>query len=158
GRDALRYSLARIPADSPLTLDPEVLRSASNDNPVHYVQYAHARACGVERNAVAAGIDAAAFDASTLSHPSEAALLAGLADFPRVVAQAAELREPHRVARYLESLAGLFHKWYDSCRVTPVADEAPGAVHGSRLVLDRATAQVLSNGLELLGVSAPERM
>ncbi|SMY12759.1 arginyl-tRNA synthetase [Brevibacterium jeotgali] len=158
GRDALRYSLARIPADSPLTLDPEVLRSASNDNPVFYVQYAHARACGVERNALTAGIDASVFDASTLSHPTEAALLAGLADFPRVVAQAAQLREPHRIARYLESLAGLFHKWYDSCRVTPLADDEPGAVHGSRLVLDRATAQVLSNGLELLGVSAPERM
>ena len=158
GRDALRYSLARIPADSPLTLDPEVLRSASNDNPVYYVQYAHARSRGVERNALAAGVDAELFDAATLDHPTEAALLAGLADYPRVVAQAAQLREPHRIARYLESLAGLFHKWYDSCRVTPLGDEEPGAVHGSRLVLDRATAQVLANGLELLGVSAPDRM
>jgi arginyl-tRNA synthetase len=158
GRDALRYSLARIPADSPLTLDPEVLRSASNDNPVYYVQYAHARSRGVERNALAAGVDADLFDAATLDHPAEAALLAGLADYPRVVAQAAQLREPHRIARYLESLAGLFHKWYDSCRVTPLGDEEPGAVHGSRLVLDRATAQVLANGLELLGVSAPDRM
>ena len=158
GRDALRYSLARIPADSPLTLDPEVLRSASNDNPVYYVQYAHARSRGVERNALAAGVDADLFDASTLDQPTEAALLAGLADYPRVVAQAAQLREPHRIARYLESLAGLFHKWYDSCRVTPLGDEEPGAVHGSRLVLDRATAQVLANGLELLGVSAPDRM
>ena len=158
GRDALRYSLARIPADSPLTLDPEVLRSASNDNPVYYVQYAHARSRGVERNALAAGVDAELFDAATLDHPAEAALLAGLADYPRVVAQAAQLREPHRIARYLESLAGLFHKWYDSCRVTPLGDEAPSAVHGSRLVLDRATAQVLANGLELLGVSAPDRM
>ncbi|WP_029088859.1 arginine--tRNA ligase [Brevibacterium album] len=158
GRDALRYSLARIPADSPLTLDPEVLRSASNDNPVHYVQYAHARARGVERKAVEAGIDPALFDAATLTHETESALLAALADFPRVVAQAAELREPHRIARYLESLAGLFHKWYDACRVTPTADEELGAVHASRLVLDRATAQVLANGLGLLGVSAPERM
>lgn len=158
GRDALRYSLARIPADSPLTLDPEVLRSASNDNPVYYVQYAHARSRGVERNALAAGVDAKLFDAATLDHPAEAALLAGLADYPRVVAQAAQLREPHRIARYLESLAGLFHKWYDSCRVTPLGDEEPSAVHGSRLVLDRATAQVLANGLELLGVSAPDRM
>lgn len=158
GRDALRYSLARIPADSPLTLDPEVLRSASNDNPVYYVQYAHARSRGVERNALAAGVEADLFDASTLDQPTEAALLAGLADYPRVVAQAAQLREPHRIARYLESLAGLFHKWYDSCRVTPLGDEEPGAVHGSRLVLDRATAQVLANGLELLGVSAPDRM
>ena len=158
GRDALRYSLARIPADSPLTLDPEVLRSASNDNPVYYVQYAHARSRGVERNALAAGVDAEQFDAATLDHPAEAALLAGLADYPRVVAQAAQLREPHRIARYLESLAGLFHKWYDACRVTPLGDEEPTAVHGSRLVLDRATAQVLANGLDLLGVSAPDRM
>jgi len=158
GRDALRYSLARIPADSPLTLDPEVLRSASNDNPVYYVQYAHARSRGVERNALAAGVDAEQFDAAKLDHPAEAALLAGLADYPRVVAQAAQLREPHRIARYLESLAGLFHKWYDACRVTPLGDEEPTAVHGSRLVLDRATAQVLANGLDLLGVSAPDRM
>ncbi len=158
GRDALRYSLARIPADSPLTLDPEVLRSASNDNPVHYVQYAHARSRGVDRKAVEAGIDPAGFDATTLTDETESALLAALADFPRVVAQAAELREPHRIARYLESLAGLFHKWYDACRVTPRADEEIGAVHSSRLVLNRATAQVLANGLHLLGVSAPERM
>lgn len=158
GRDAVRYSLARQPADSPLTLDPEVLRSASNDNPVYYVQYAHARSQSVARNAEAAGITTEAFDASTLTHATEAALLAALADFPRVVAQAAELREPHRVARYLESLAGTFHKWYDSCRVTPRAGEDIEPVHSSRLVLDLATATVLRNGLRLLGVSAPERM
>ena len=158
GKDALRYSLARIPADSPLTLDPEVLRSASNDNPVYYVQYAHARAKSVERKAVAAGIDAADFAAETLNDPSEAVLLATLADFPRVVAQAAELREPHRIARYLEALAGNFHKWYDACRVTPREDEQITATHASRLVLDRATAQVLANGLDLLGVSAPDHM
>ncbi len=158
GADAVRYSLARTPADSPLTLDPEVLRSASNDNPVYYVQYAHARARSIERNAVAAGITAEAFDPGTLTDGTETVLLAALADYPRVVAQAAELREPHRIARYLESLAGLFHKWYDACRVTPRADEEITPVHASRLVLDRATATVLSNGLELLGVSAPERM
>ncbi|MFB9777679.1 arginine--tRNA ligase [Brevibacterium otitidis] len=158
GRDAVRYSLARQPADSPLTLDPEVLRSASNDNPVYYVQYAHARSQSVARNAEAAGITTEAFDAATLTHPTEATLLAALADFPRVVAQAAELREPHRVARYLESLAGSFHKWYDACRVTPRADEDIEAVHASRLMLDLATATVLRNGLRLLGVSAPERM
>ncbi|WP_349828999.1 arginine--tRNA ligase [Brevibacterium litoralis] len=158
GADALRYTLARIPADSPLTIDPEVLRSASNDNPVYYVQYAHARACSVRRNAEAAGITTAGFDPATLSDPTEAALLAALADYPRVVAQAATFREPHRVARFLESLAGLFHKWYDACRVTPRGDEEPGAVHSSRLVLDLATAQVLANGLGLLGVGAPESM
>ncbi|GAA2002514.1 arginine--tRNA ligase [Brevibacterium samyangense] len=158
GADALRYSLARTPADSPLTIDPEVLRSASNDNPVYYVQYAHARSCSVQRNAAAAGITADAFDPALLDHETESTLLAALADYPRVVAQAAELREPHRIARYLEKLAGLFHKWYDSCRVTPRADEEITPVHSSRLVLDLATAQVLRNGLGLLGVSAPERM
>ncbi|AOP52675.1 arginine--tRNA ligase [Brevibacterium aurantiacum] len=158
GRDALRYSLARIPADSPLTLDPEVLRSASNENPVYYVQYAHARACGVDRRAAEAGITTDAFKASALNDPTESALLAALADFPRVVAQAAEIREPHRLARYLESLASLFHKWYSACRVTPTGDEVPGTVHSARLMLDRATAQVLANGLNLLGVGAPENM
>ncbi len=158
GTDALRYSLERIPADSPLTLDPEVLRSNSNDNPVYYVQYAHARARGVERNALAAGVDAAHFDPAALSDETEIVLLTALADFPRIVAQAAQLREPHRIARYLEALASAFHKWYDACRVTPRGDDPVTAVHSSRLVLDRATAQVLANGLELLGVSAPERM
>ncbi|MYM19419.1 arginine--tRNA ligase [Brevibacterium sp. 5221] len=158
GADALRYSLARIPADSPLTLDPEVLRSASADNPVYYVQYAHARARGVERNARAAGVGAEDFDPALLSDPTEAVLLSALADYPRVVAQAARLREPHRVARYLESLAAAFHKWYDACRVSPRGDEEVTATHSARLVLDRATAQVLANGLELMGVSAPERM
>ncbi|WP_295691155.1 arginine--tRNA ligase [uncultured Brevibacterium sp.] len=158
GADAVRYSLARTPADSPLTLDPEVLRSASNDNPVYYVQYAHARACSIERNAVTAGITTEAFDPAALTDPTETVLLAALADFPRVVAQAAQLREPHRIARYLESVAGLFHKWYDACRVTPRTDDEITPVHSSRLMLDRATATVLANGLGLLGVGAPERM
>jgi len=158
GSDAVRYSLARTPADSPLALDPEVLKSASNDNPVYYVQYAHARAKSVERKATSAGVSTDSFDPATLQDPTEAALLSALADYPRVVAQAAQLREPHRVARYLESLAGLFHKWYDACRVTPLGDDPVEPVHASRLMLDRATATVLSNGLDLMGVSAPERM
>lgn len=158
GSDAVRYSLARTPADSPLTLDPEVLKSASNDNPVYYVQYAHARAKSVERKALEAGVTTDAFDPSTLNDPTEAALLTALADYPRIVTQAAQLREPHRVARYLESLAGLFHKWYDACRVTPLGDDPIEPVHSSRLMLDRATSTVLANGLELMGVSAPERM
>jgi arginyl-tRNA synthetase len=91
--------------------------------------------------------------------PTEAALLAILGDYPRVVAQAAQLREPHRVARYLEELAGRFHKWYDTCRVRPLsADEAVTDLHRTRLWLNDATRQVLANGLDLLGVSAPERM
>ena len=105
-----------------------------------------------------AGITTEAFDPAALTDPTETVLLAALADFPRVVAQAAQLREPHRIARYLESVAGLFHKWYDACRVTPRTDEEITSVHSSRLMLDRATATVLANGLGLLGVGAPERM
>lgn len=158
GTDALRYSLSRSPADSPLTLEPDVLLAKTNDNPVFYVQYAHARTHQVGRNADAVGIDASGFHAGDLVEPSEAELLTALADYPRVVAQAAELREPHRVARYLEDLAGSYHRWYDACRVTPKGDDPIESVHHSRRVLNDATGQVLANGLELLGVSAPERM
>ncbi|MFP7760814.1 arginine--tRNA ligase [Marisediminicola sp. LYQ134] len=158
GTDALRYSLGRYPADSPLTLDPELLRKKTNDNPVFYVQYAHARTFSVARNAAASGVDRSAFEASLLVHPTESALLGLLAEFPRIVAQSAELREPHRVARYLEELAGSYHRWYDACRVTPLGDEAVGDVHRTRLWLSDATGVVLRNGLALLGVSAPERM
>ena len=160
GTDALRYSLARYPADSPLSLDGEELRKQTNDNPVFYVQYAHARTSNVARLAGEDGVRREeGFDPSLLADPSEAALLAILGDFPRVVAQAAHLREPHRVARYLEDLAGHFHKWYDTCRVRPMtAEEQVTDLHRSRLWLNDATRQVLANGLGLLGVSAPERM
>lgn len=158
GTDALRYSLARYPADSPLTLDSEILTKRSNDNPVFYVQYAHARTHQVARNAAAAGVTRDTFEPGTLTHETESALIASLGDFPRVVAQAAELREPHRVARYLEEVASVYHRWYDACRVTPQGDDPIDAVHGTRLWLNDATGQVLRNGLFLLGVSAPERM
>jgi len=158
GTDALRYSLGRYPADSPLTLDPELLQKRTNDNPVFYVQYAHARTHQVARNAVAAGVGAEAFDAALLTHETESILLGVLAEFPRIVAQSASLREPHRVARYVEELAAAFHRWYDSCRVAPQGDEPVAPVHGARLVLSNAAGQVLRNGLSLLGVSAPERM
>jgi len=158
GTDALRYSLARSPADSPLTLDPEILQRRTNDNPVFYVQYAHARTGAVARNAAEAGVTREAFDASLLDHETESALLGALADFPRVVRQAAELREPHRVARYLEDLAGAYHRWYAACRIIPQGDEPVGDLHRTRLWLNDATGQVLRNGLTLLGVSAPERM
>jgi len=160
GTDAIRYSLARFPADSPLSLDGEELRRQTNDNPVFYVQYAHARTSNVARLAAEDGVRREdGFDPSLLAHPTEAALLAILGDFPRVVAQAAHLREPHRVARYLEDLAGHFHKWYDTCRVRPMsADEEITDVHRSRLWLNDATRRVLANGLDLLGVSAPDRM
>jgi arginyl-tRNA synthetase len=160
GSDPVRYSLARFPADSPLDLDGEELRRRSNDNPVFYVQYAHARTCNVARLAAEDGVTRDdGFDPSLLGHETESALLAVLGDFPRVVAQAATLREPHRVARYLEDLAGRYHKWYDECRVRPVeATEEITDLHRTRLWLNDATRQVLANGLHLLGVGAPERM
>ncbi|MCM3695825.1 arginine--tRNA ligase [Microbacterium oleivorans] len=158
GTDALRYSLARYPADSPLTLDPEILQKRTNDNPVFYVQYAHARTHNVARNAADSGVSRDAFAPELLTHETESALLGALQEFPRLVAFAAELREPHRVARYLEELASLYHRWYDSCRVTPLGDEEVTDLHRTRLWLNDATGQVLRNGLDLLGVSAPERM
>ncbi len=160
GVDAARYSLARSSADSSIDIDLDLLARATNENPVFYVQYAHARTVNVGVNAAAHGVvrDAATFDPATLAHPTESALLGALTEFPRVVAQAAALREPHRVARYLEALAGSYHKWYGECRVTPLGDEDVAPVHSARLWLNDATRQVLANGLRLLGVSAPERM
>ena len=160
GRDAVRYSLARYPADSPITLDPELLTKRSNDNPVFYVQYAHARTCNVTKLAVEDGVRTQdGFDPSLLTDATESVLLATLGEFPGVVAGAAELREPHRVARYLESLAAAYHKWYDTCRVRPMdADEEVTDLHRTRLWVNEATRTVLARGLDLLGVSAPERM
>lgn len=158
GKDAVRYSLARFPADSPLTLDPELLKKHSNENPVFYVQYAHARSRGTARNAAEAGVDRSVFDASLLDHATENELLSYLGSYPSIVAKAAELREPHRVARHLEVIAGAYHRWYDACRVSPQGEEPVLDVNRTRLWLNDATSQVLANGLELLGVSAPERM
>jgi len=159
GVDAVRYSLARYPADSPLALDGEVLTRRTNDNPVFYVQYAHSRIAGISRNAVEAGVRREdGFDPSLLDHEAESVLLAALGEFPRTVAQAAQLREPHRVARYLEELAGLYHTWYVVCRVTPRGDDPVTDVHRTRAWLNEAVRVVLANGLDLLGVSAPERM
>ena len=123
-----------------------------------YVQYAHARTRSVARNAADSGVDRSVFDASMLTHETESSLLGILAEFPRVVTQAAELREPHRVARYAEELAGAYHRWYDNCRVTPLGDEPVTDLHRTRLWLNDATGTVLRNALGLLGVSAPERM
>lgn len=160
GVDAARYQLIRYPVDSPLTLDLDQLIKRSNDNPVYYVQYAHARISAVLRNAADLGIDwrALPLDPGLLGEPAESTLLGVLAEFPRVVAGAAELREPHRVARYLENLATAYHKFYDSCRVLPRGDEQPDETSIARLWLCGATRQVLANGLALCGVSAPERM
>lgn len=166
GVDAARYSLVRYPADSPLVLDLDLLVKQSNDNPVFYVQYAHARIASVLRNAAELGLvpaltadwDAMAVDLSLLTHEREAELIAALGDYPRVVSFAAQIREPHRVARYLEDLGGLYHRFYDSCRVLPRSDEGFQGINLARLWLCAAARQVLANGLDLLGVSAPERM
>jgi arginyl-tRNA synthetase len=160
GVDPLRYTLIRYPVDTPLTLDVAEMTSKSNDNPVYYVQYAHARMSSILRNAADLGVavDVEAFEAGELAAEQEGDLLRALAEFPRVVARAAELREPHRVARYLESTAAAFHQFYDHCRVLPQGDEEVAPVHRARLVLVAATRQVIANGLGLLGVAAPERM
>lgn len=160
GVDAARYTLTRYPADSPLTLDLETITRQTNDNPVFYVQYAHARISSVLRNAAELGIDwqRADFQPGALTHEREDDLLGKLAEFPRIVASAAELREPHRIARYLEELATVYHRFYDVCWVLPRGDEEVGDLHIARLWLCAASRQVLANGLDLLGVSAPERM
>lgn len=160
GVDAARYTLARYPADSPLTLDLEEMTRATSDNPVFYVQYAHARISSVLRNAAETGIDwrSGGFDPALLDHERENNLLGMIAEFPRVVASAAELREPHRVARYLEDLATAYHRFYDDCRVLPRSDEDLAPIHVARIWLCAAARQTLANGLDMLGVSAPERM
>ena len=160
GVDAARYTLIRYPVDTPMVMDLDILKRNTNENPVYYVQYAHARIAAVLRNAaelnIASGLDN--FDPAQLSHDRENELLGSLAEFPRIVAGAAELREPHRIARYLEELAGVYHGFYADCRVLPMGDEPATALHSARLNLCAATLQVLKNGLLLLGVSAPERM
>ena len=163
GVDAARYALARSSMDSMIDIDLDLLASTSNDNPVYYVQYAHARTRNVARNAaehgvLRAGPQAQDFDPSRLDDPADSALLGALAQFPAVVAQAAGLREQHRVARYLESLAAAYHTWYGATRVTPRGDDVVDAGHVARLWLNDAVTQVLANGLDLLGVNAPERM
>jgi arginyl-tRNA synthetase len=158
GVDAGRYALVRSSIDSQVDIDLDLWGRKTNDNPVFYVQYAHARTHSVARNAASSGVDRSAFDASMLSHETESILLGVLAEYPRVLRQAAELREPHRIARYSEELAGAYHRWYDSCRVTPLGDEAVTDMHRTRLWLNDAVGQVLRNSLGLLGVGAPERM
>jgi arginyl-tRNA synthetase len=158
GTDAARYALARSSINSQLDIDLEQLAKKTNDNPVFYVQYAHARTKQVAVNAASLGVDTTEFDPSLLSHPAESELLAKLSEFPRVVASAAEFREPHRVARYIEEVAGSYHRWYSECRVTPLSGGAVEAVHRTRLSLNNAAGIVLRNGLRLLGVSTPEKM
>ena len=160
GVDAARYTLIRYPVDTPMVMDIDVLKRNTNENPVYYVQYAHARIAAVLRNAAELTIPSGLenFDPAQLNHDRENELLGSLAEFPRIVAGAAELREPHRVARYLEELAGVYHGFYADCRVLPLGDEPVTSLHSARINLCAATLQVLKNGLELLGVGAPERM
>ncbi|MEZ0051826.1 arginyl-tRNA synthetase [Mycobacterium sp. MAA66] len=158
GVDAARYVLIRSSVNSPIDIDLGLWASASNENPVYYVQYAHARLSALARNAADLGLQASTEHLELLSHDREATLMRTLGEFPRVLKTAAALREPHRVCRYLEDLAGDYHRFYDSCRVLPMGDEEAGDLHGARLALCAATRQVIANGLQILGVSAPERM
>ena len=160
GVDAARYTLIRYPVETPMIMDVDLLRSHTNENPVYYVQYAHARICAVLRNVadlkISYGVDQV--HPELLEHERERELLGALAEFPRIVAGAAEMREPHRIARYAEELAGIYHRFYADCRVLPLGDEKPSELHSARATLCAATAQVIANALELLGVSAPEKM
>jgi arginyl-tRNA synthetase len=158
GVDAARYALVRSSINTSVDIELELWSSRTSENPVFYVQYAHARTSQIRKNAAQLGVERGDFEASLLIHPSEGELLASLVQFPEVVASAAELREPHRIARYLEELAGHFHRWYDSCRVLPATTESALEVHSARLWLNDAAAIVLRNGLRLLGISTPERM
>ena len=160
GVDAARYTLIRYPVDTPMVMDVDVLRSRTNENPVYYVQYAHARICAVLRNAgdigIAFGLDQ--IHPQLLDSALERELVGALAEFPRVVAGAAQLREPHRIARYVEELAGIYHRFYAECRVLPLGDEPATELHSARATLCSATARVIANSLALLGVTAPEKM
>ncbi len=160
GKDAARYTLIRFPTDTPMVMDVDLLRKNTNENPVYYVQYAHARIFAVLRNAKDYGInyEIKSFNPELLVHERERELIGLLAEFPRVISAAAQAREPHRVARYIEDLASQYHRFYNDCRVLPLGDEKPTELNSARATLCLATAQVISNGLDLLGVSAPEKM
>lgn len=158
GVDAARYALIRSSVDTSIDIDLELWASASSENPVYYVQYAHARLSALARNAADLGLQYSTEHLELLTHEKEGALIRGLGEFGRILQNAAVLREPHRVARYLEDIAGDYHRFYDSCRVLPQGDETPGDLHAARLALCLATRQVIANGLDILGVSAPERM
>lgn len=158
GVDAARYVLIRSSVNSPIDIDLGLWASASNENPVYYVQYAHARLSALARNAADLGLQVDLGHLDLLSHDREATLMRTIGEFPRVLKTAAALREPHRVCRYLEDLAGDYHRFYDSCRVLPMGDEEHSDLHRARLALCAATRQVIANGLQILGVSAPERM
>jgi arginyl-tRNA synthetase len=158
GVDAARYSLIRSSVDTPIDIDLALWSSASNENPVYYVQYAHARLSALARNAAELGLIPDTSHLDLLTHEREGTLIRNIGEFPRVLKTAAAQREPHRISRYLEDLAGDYHRFYDTCRVLPQGDEAPNELHTARLALCQSTRQVISNGLGILGVTAPERM
>lgn len=158
GVDAARYSLTRYSVDSNIDIDLDLLNKKSNENPVFYVQYAHARTCAVARNAADAGVDLSSVDTSLLDSAADSELLAVLGQYPNAVKEAASFREPHRVARYVEQLASAYHSWYGVSRVAPQSGEEVTDLHRTRLLLNNAARQVLANGLGLLGVTAPEKM
>ncbi|MTA47016.1 MAG: arginine--tRNA ligase [Actinobacteria bacterium] len=160
GTDAARYTLIRYPTDTPMVMDVDLLKKNTNENPVYYVQYAHARICAVLRNAKELGINYGLdfYSPELLTHERERELIGLLAQYPKIVASAALMRQPHRVARYIEEVAAQYHRFYNDCRVLPLGDEKPTDLNSSRASLSLATAQVISNGLDLLGVSAPEKM
>jgi arginyl-tRNA synthetase len=158
GVDAARYALVRSSINSQLDIDLAQLQKKTNDNPVFYVQYAHARTAQVAKNAASLMVDRSDFIPELLNHETENALLAKLGEFPGVLSHASEYREPHRVARYLEEVAGAYHRWYDSCRVTPLSGGEVESIHRTRLWVNDAAGVVLANGLRVLGVTAPERM
>ena len=160
GTDAARYTLIRYPTDTPMVMDVDLLKKNTNENPVYYVQYAHARICAVLRNAKELGINCGLdfYSPELLTHERERELIGLLAQYPKIVASAALMRQPHRVARYIEEVAGQYHRFYNDCRVLPLGNEKPTDLNSSRATLSLAAAQVISNGLDLLGVSAPEKM
>ncbi|HAT1211673.1 arginine--tRNA ligase [Corynebacterium striatum] len=161
GVDGARYSLVRSSVDQSIDIDLGLWASQSSDNPVYYVQYGHARICSILRKAQELGLDAAAMadaDLALLTHEKEGDLIRTLGEFPEVVSTAATLREPHRIARFAEDLAAVFHRFYDQCQVLPKAGEETQPIHLARLALADAARQVLANALTMVGVSAPEKM
>ena len=155
GIDAARWYLISRSHDQTIELDIDLAREQSGKNPVYYVQYAHARIAAIERGAGERAAGRGARSRRSPPEPSEAALVRALAEFPRVAAEAADLRSPHRIAAYAYDLAADFHVFYRDCRVL---DDADPARTRSRLALIRAARGVLASSLDLLGVDAPEEM
>jgi arginyl-tRNA synthetase len=157
GRDAARFTFLTRRHDSPLEFDLALATRQTSDNPVYYVQYAHARIRSIFRQAAEQGIEVPAWsavDPSPLSAPEEQTIIKRLLAYPAVVEGAARACEPHRVAYWLAEMAGLFHPYYRAHRV--IQEDRP--IMLARMALCAAVGQVLANGLGLLGVSAPERM